>query len=71
MTRVASALIVAAVAVWAAIEAWLRIGERRRTRWANVTGCDCTELCAMGPTCPGGGLAGLPGAGCWRTGEDA
>lgn len=30
-------------------------------------GCDCTELCSMGPTCPGGMLAGLPGAGCWRT----
>lgn len=30
-------------------------------------GCDCAELCAMGPTCPGGMLAGLPDAGCWRT----
>lgn len=30
-------------------------------------GCDCTELCSMGPTCPGGALAGLPGSGCWRT----
>lgn len=30
-------------------------------------GCDCTELCGMGPTCPGGSLAGLPGSGCWRT----
>lgn len=30
-------------------------------------GCDCTELCSMGPTCPGGMLAGLPGSGCWRT----
>lgn len=30
-------------------------------------GCDCTELCEMGPTCPGGMLAGLTGAGCWRT----
>lgn len=30
-------------------------------------GCDCTELCSMGPTCPGGSLAGLPGSGCWRT----
>ena len=30
-------------------------------------GCDCTELCEMGPTCPGGSLARLPGSGCWRT----
>lgn len=30
-------------------------------------GCDCTELCSMGPTCPGGMLAGLDGSGCWRT----
>lgn len=30
-------------------------------------GCDCTELCAMGPTCPGGMTAGLPGSGCART----
>jgi hypothetical protein len=30
-------------------------------------GCDCTELCEMGPTCPGGMLAGLPGSGCSRT----
>jgi hypothetical protein len=30
-------------------------------------GCDCTELCSMGPTCPGGMLAGLEGSGCWRT----
>lgn len=29
-------------------------------------GCDCTELCEMGPTCPGGMLARLPGSGCWR-----
>ena len=29
-------------------------------------GCDCVELCSMGPTCPGGILAGLDGAGCWR-----
>jgi hypothetical protein len=27
-------------------------------------GCDCTELCSMGPTCPGGILARLPGSGC-------
>jgi hypothetical protein len=31
-----------------------------------ASGCDCTELCSMGPTCPGGMLAGLPGSGCWR-----
>lgn len=30
-------------------------------------GCDCIELCSMGPTCPGGLLAGLPGSGCWRS----
>lgn len=30
-------------------------------------GCDCAELCSMGPTCPGGSLAGLPDSGCWRT----
>lgn len=30
-------------------------------------GCDCTELCEMGPTCPGGMLARVPGAGCART----
>ena len=43
--------------------------------WADATpivepvmeGCDCTELCEMGPTCPGGMLAGLPGSGCART----
>lgn len=29
-------------------------------------GCDCIELCSMGPTCPGGMLARLPGSGCWR-----
>ena len=29
-------------------------------------GCDCAELCSMGPTCPGGMLARLPGSGCWR-----
>lgn len=34
-------------------------------------GCDCTELCSMGPTCPGGMLAGLPGSGCWRTRDTA
>lgn len=33
----------------------------------DLTGCDCDELCSMGPTCPGGMLAGLEGAGCWRT----
>jgi len=32
----------------------------------EVEGCDCTELCSMGPTCPGGYFAGLPGAGCGR-----
>ena len=32
-------------------------------------GCDCTELCAMGPTCPGGMLARLPSSGCWRSSE--
>lgn len=39
--------------------------------WADVIettpGCDCTELCSMGPTCPGGYFAGLPGAGCFRS----
>lgn len=30
-------------------------------------GCDCTDLCEMGPTCPGGMLAGLPGSGCHRS----
>lgn len=34
-------------------------------------GCDCTELCAMGPTCPGGMLAELPASGCHRTTEPA
>jgi hypothetical protein len=33
-------------------------------------GCGCTELCAMGPTCPGGMLARLPGSGCWRSSAD-
>lgn len=33
-------------------------------------GCDCTELCEMGPTCPGGSLAGLAGSGCWRQDPD-
>lgn len=32
-------------------------------------GCDCAELCSVGPTCPGGMLARLPGAGCWRSDE--
>jgi hypothetical protein len=32
-------------------------------------GCDCVELCDMGPTCPGGMLARLPGSGCWRSDE--
>jgi hypothetical protein len=32
--------------------------------------CGCTELCAMGPTCPGGMLARLPGSGCWRSSAD-
>ena len=36
----------------------------------DQTGCDCTELCSMGPTCPGGMLARLPGAGCWRVVSD-
>lgn len=34
-------------------------------------GCDCAELCSMGPTCPGGMLARLPGSGCWRSRPDA
>lgn len=29
-------------------------------------GCECTELCSMGPACPGAILAGLPGSGCHR-----
>ena len=40
--------------------------------WAPLQyepGCDCDELCSMGPTCPGGILARLPGSGCWRTGR--
>lgn len=37
-----------------------------REQHAMNGGCDCTELCSMGPTCPGGMLARLPGAGCWR-----
>lgn len=37
--------------------------------WAGIAiGCDCTALCEMGPTCPGGMAAGLPGSGCARTG---
>lgn len=35
----------------------------------GVEGCDCTELCDMGPTCPGGMLARLPGSGCARMAE--
>lgn len=34
-----------------------------------LEGCDCTELCSMGPTCPGGMLAHVPGSGCWRQDE--
>jgi hypothetical protein len=34
---------------------------------SETEGCDCTELCSMGPTCPGGMLAELEGSGCWRT----
>lgn len=41
----------------------IRITDRR----TDSPGCDCTELCSMGPTCPGGMLAGLPGSGCSRT----
>ena len=36
-----------------------------------LDGCDCTELCEMGPTCPGGMLARLPGSGCWRSSENS
>lgn len=34
-------------------------------------GCDCTELCSMGPTCPGAILAGLPDSGCYRRVDSA
>lgn len=40
--------------------------EDRDAHYAQVAGCDCTTLCSMGPTCPGGMLADLPGSGCWR-----
>lgn len=59
---------------------WLRrVGPIHRWRWRYCpgveedygSGCDCTELCEMGPTCPGGMLAGLEGSGCWRTGADS
>lgn len=43
---------------------WLR---GRAAQIEAGDGCDCTELCSMGPTCPGGMLARLPGSGCWRT----
>ncbi|GAB3988828.1 hypothetical protein [Nocardioides marmoraquaticus] len=33
---------------------------------ASSPGCDCSELCEMGPTCPGGMLARLSGWGCHR-----
>jgi hypothetical protein len=60
---------------------WTRRWWRRRSQQAGVDvtiaylealasdagGCHCTELCSMGPTCPGGMKAGLPGSGCWRT----
>ena len=36
----------------------------------EAAGCDCAVLCGMGPTCPGGMLARLPGSGCWRTEGD-
>lgn len=35
------------------------LAEVRRLQ-ALAEGCDCTTLCEMGPTCPGGMLAGLP-----------
>lgn len=38
--------------------------------YGDGDGCDCTELCEMGPTCPGGSLAGLPGSGCYRAQPD-
>ena len=33
-------------------------------------GCGCESLCSMGPTCPGGMLAGIVGSGCWRSEDD-
>lgn len=40
--------------------------EDHRNLTSDNDGCDCTELCSMGPTCPGGVLAGLSGSGCGR-----
>jgi hypothetical protein len=48
---------------------WVSLDSEKRTSRDIVLepeGCDCTELCSMGPTCPGGVLAGIPGAGCTR-----
>jgi hypothetical protein len=57
--------------VKASDDRWVSLDSERQTRrdltWVMDEGCDCAELCEMGPTCPGGGLAGLPGAGCHRT----
>lgn len=39
------------------------------TELEEPDGCECTTLCSMGPTCPGGMLAGVEGSGCWRTEE--
>ena len=50
---------------------WISLDSERRTSRDIVLepeGCACTELCEMGPTCPGGMLAGLPGSGCVRRG---
>lgn len=54
---------------------WLAPGfcagcDEERPRSMSELGCDCTELCGMGPTCPGGILARLPGAGCGRSRSD-
>lgn len=46
------------------VAAWLDL---RAASGEALEGCDCTELCSMGPTCPGGMLADLPDSGCWRS----
>jgi len=40
--------------------------QARRLIRNSDKGCRCTVICSMGPTCPGGMLAGLEGSGCTR-----
>jgi hypothetical protein len=69
-TRILAALVDLACMPFGLALEWAAALDRRYAGAINRAGddgCDCAELCSMGPTCPGGMLAGLPGAGCRRT----